>query len=275
MSRGPRKHNRSVGSVLEEAEQNLLSAFRKSSKTQHKGLKGDARANRIADFLRHRLPSGYAVLCKAEIVDYLDQRSGEVDILILDKVRNAILSDDPLWIPAEALLAVIEVKSVLTKDHLREAYAAAKKLNTLRPFKKNFTLAGINSEKAPMNTKPLKQGEAPEFLRCFRTLFAYETKLANKDWLNREWKRVLAVTSEVQCGPESLDRILVLDKGLINAPSQTGTDESTVASVFQQWFIHLANFLVRENGRRPAVDLQLYSKQRLPGWKELNDNRRC
>jgi Domain of unknown function (DUF6602) len=270
MTRGPRKHNRSVGSVLEEAEQNLLSAFKKSSKTQHKGLKGDARANRIADFLRNRLPSGYEVLCKAEVVDYLDQRSGEVDILVLDKVRNAILSDDPLWIPAEALLAVIEVKSVLTKDHLRNAYIAAKKIDTLRPFKKFFTLAGSNLKKVSTNAKPLEQEEAPESLRCFRSLFAYKTNLANKDWLNQEWKRVLDVTSELQCGPESLDRILVLDKGLINAPSQIGTDESTVASVFQQWFIHLTNFLVRENGRRPAVDLQLYSKQKLPGWKKLS-----
>jgi hypothetical protein len=77
MARGARQQNVAVGSILKEGEQNLLAAFQKSSNTSHKGLKGDARAKGIADFLQKRLPSGYGVLVKAEIVDYLDQRSGE------------------------------------------------------------------------------------------------------------------------------------------------------------------------------------------------------
>ena len=130
MRRALRRHNLSVRTVMEEAEENLLSAFKKSSATKHKGLKGDSRARNLADFLKKRLPAGYGVYCKAEIVDYLDQRSNELDIVIVDKVRNSLLSDSPIWIPAESLLAYIEVKSVLTKAELQKAYVSATRMNS-------------------------------------------------------------------------------------------------------------------------------------------------
>jgi len=269
MRRGARRQNPSVGSILEEAEENLLSAFKKSSKTSHRGLKGDARAKSIADLLQERLPSVYGVRCKGEIVDYLDQRSPEIDIIIFDKIRNSVLSDDPLWIPAESLLAYIEVKSVLTEDELRKSYEAAKRISSLKPFKRTFTLAGSDTdsaaEKAPLSEEAVK----PESLRCFRTLFAYKTNLVGGDWLTREWERVLKVTGEVQCPPALIDRILVMNRGMINVPSRRGTDESKISSVFQQWFINLVNFLRRENGRRPPIDWETYRKSELPGWRIL------
>ena len=93
--RGARRQSKLIGSVPEEAEQNLLSAFQKSRNAQHRGLKGDARASSIAEFLKKRLPNGYGLSCKGEVVDYLDHRSTEMDILIFDKVRNAVVSEDP------------------------------------------------------------------------------------------------------------------------------------------------------------------------------------
>jgi hypothetical protein len=268
MRRAARRQNPSVGNVLEEAEANLLSAFKKSSRTTHKGLKGDARARNVADFLEKRLPSGYGVLCKAEIVDYLDNRSQETDIVIIDKIRNAVLSDAPLWLPAESLLAYIEVKSILTRDELWNSYAAAKKLSTLRPFKRSFSLA-TNTPLASAEKPVPSPGNASAPLRCFRTVFAYDTNLSKTDWLRNEWARVVGVTNELQCTPALIDRILVLDRGMINPPSSTGTDEFEVSSVFQQWFTNLVNFLARENGRRQPVDLETYSKTQLPGWKSL------
>lgn len=269
MRRGARRQNPSVGSILEEAEQNLLSAFRKSSRTSHRGLKGDARARSIADFLQTRLPSGYGVLCKGEIVDYLDHRSNEIDIIIVDKIRNAVLSDEPLWVPAESLLAYIEVKSVLTEEELRKSYAAAKQMNSLRPFKREFTLAGSNTAGVAAKTPQSGESGTGQSLRCFRTVFAYKTNLTEVDWLTREWERVLKVTGEIPCTPSLIDRILVLNRGMINPPFKSGTDQFELSSVFQQWFINLVNFLIRENGRRPPFDLQTYTKTQLPGWRAL------
>lgn len=262
MARGARKANVAVRSVLEEAEQNLQSAFKKSSLTEHRVLKGDARAESIAEFLRQRLPSAYGVLCRGEIVDYLDHRSSEIDVLIFDQVRNAVMSDDPLWVPAEALLAYIEVKSILTEDELRKAYLAAKKVSALKPFKCRFTLADsptTNSHYAPNNS-----------LRCFRTLFAYDTNLKEEGWLDAEWSRVTKVTGEIGCVPGLIDRILVLSRGMLNPPSASGTGQSTVSPFFGQWFVNLVNFLTRENSRRPSVDWQIYSKKHIPGWRSLS-----
>src|ERR1039458_3953111 len=127
--RGGRKLNEAVRSVLEEAEQSLLSAFRKSQSTKHRGSKGNARAKGIADFLVARLPAAYGVATMGEVVDYADRRSGEIDILVFDQQRNAFLSESPLWLAAESLLAYIEVKSTLTEKELTKSYMGAKQVN--------------------------------------------------------------------------------------------------------------------------------------------------
>lgn len=259
-SRGAKKQNETVGSVLEEAEQNLLSAFKKSQRTKHRGSKGNARAKGIADFLTTRLPAAYGVATMGEVVDYADRRSGEIDILVFDRVRNAVLSQDPMWLAAESLLAYIEVKSVLTEEELTKSYVGARKVNALRPFKRPFTLAGPQSDLG---------SAAGDQLRCFRTIFSFGTNLSNDNWLDKEWARVQKASTVAACKPASIDRILVLNRGMINPPSATGTDQFEVSSVFQQWFINLVNFLARENGRRPAVDWQHYTKKRIPGWRPL------
>ena len=135
-----RKPNQALESVLEEAEKNLLAAFAKSQKTKHRGLTGNARAKSIADFLTARLPAAYGVVTGAEVVDYADRRSGEIDIVIFDKQRNPVVSAEPLWIAAEALLAYIEVKTRLTEAELKKSFIGAKQINALRPFKVPFTL---------------------------------------------------------------------------------------------------------------------------------------
>src|SRR6266851_4853251 len=166
-SRGARRSNEALGSVLEEAEQNLLAAFTKSQSTKHRGLKGNARAKNIADFLTARLPTTYGVATGAEIVDYADRRSGEIDIVIFDQQRNAVVSADPLWIAAETLLAYVEVKTTLTEKELEKSFIGAKMIDALRPFKRPFTLAGKNDASTSEDDQ----------LRCFRTVFAFGTNL--------------------------------------------------------------------------------------------------
>jgi hypothetical protein len=223
----------------------------------------------LADFLEQRLPYGYRICCKGEIVDYLDHRSGEVDIVIFDRVRNALLSEEPIWITAESLLAYIEVKSVLTREELRKSYIGAKKINSLRPFKRSFTLAGLERENQQLTQSPRRNIGNENVLRCFRTLFAYETDLNADNWLSKEWSRIMDVTRELRVEAAAFDRILVLSKGMINPVSQSGTDQFELSSILQQWFTNLVNFLARENARRPAGDWQNNTKKRLPGWKRL------
>jgi hypothetical protein len=41
------------------------------------------------------------------------------------------------------------------------------------------------------------------------------------------------------------------------------------ADVLHEWFLHLINFLGRENGRRSPVDWNLYSKRSIRKWTKL------
>ncbi len=268
MGRSGRKKNEAVESVLQEAEKNLHAAFEKSTKTAHSGLKGDGRSKYVIDFLEKRLPKAYGFAHKGEAVDYLDSRSGEIDIAIYDKIRNAPLSDDPIWLPAEALLAVVEVKTTLTREELKNAYLSSLKINSLRPYKRSFTLARSENSDNLKATTP----NTLEPLRCFRTIFAYSTNLSDSDWLDAEWARVLEVTREVGCDPALIDRILVLNRGMINPPARQGGEDTAFLSIFHQWFIQLTNFLARENGRRESVDGQTYHKKRIPGWRKLSND---
>jgi hypothetical protein len=268
VARSSRRQNDSVSAVLRNAESDLQSAFEKSAKTRHSGSKGNARAAEVARFLQSRLPTAYGVECQGEAVDFLDNRSGEIDIIIYDKSRNAVLSENPLWVPAEAVLACIEVKSTLTKAALVKTFEGAKLLTTLRPFGSRFVLKDVGLDDKSLAPSG-KQRKKLVRSRCFRTLFAYDSDLAKQDWLLNEWARVQFAANECSCPVTSIDRILVIGRGLITPVATAGTEDSAFSSVFHQWFIHLANFLERENSRRPPLDWQKYTKKRIPGWVYL------
>jgi hypothetical protein len=155
-------------------------------------------------------------------------------------------------------LSVIEVKSSLTLDELQKCYQAADRVRSLLPFKKRFV--GPRSDGAWAD-----DGNH----RVLYTVFAYKTTIATKDWLNSEWTRIKTAASKTRVDVGVIDRILVLGRGLIQPPSANGKEERE-ESVLQSWFLHLINFLVRENGRRPPVDWNVYSAGEAKGWTNLD-----
>jgi hypothetical protein len=251
------KRSRAVLQVLKESEENLWSAWKRSNGTKQAVLKGDGRAKEVLAFLEKRLPATYGLCFGTEIVDFADARSGETDIVIYDKARNCLLSEKPNLLPAEALLAVIEVKSRLTKAELRKCFASASTLTALRPFKKRFRLA-------PRQTRT----DTTKGARCFKTVFAFTSDLKKTGWLNKEWARLKDVAATGNHNILVIDRLLVLDRGLINPIAMQGATEVTTP-VLNQWFIHLMNFLERENKRRKPVDWQMYTVKKIPGWEQL------
>jgi hypothetical protein len=120
----------------------------------------------VLDILQSRLPKTYGFAHKSEAVDYRDSRFGEIDIAIYDRLRNAILSDDPIWLPAEALPAIVEVKSELSLDELRKAYASSQKISSLRPFKREFTL-NTNHVEGPWESSLEATSMFPDDLRIW------------------------------------------------------------------------------------------------------------
>lgn len=83
----------------------------------HAGLKGTAAEEILAEFLRERLPASLGVTA-GQVVDRDGKLSKQVDVVIFDATRTPMLFTSPAhsWnvVPAEGVLAVIEVKMHLT-----------------------------------------------------------------------------------------------------------------------------------------------------------------
>ncbi len=226
--------------------------------------KGDERSAALRDFLKAHLPETYG-LAKGECVDFLGTRSGELDIIIYDKVRNRPLLEreggDGILLAAEALLAAIEVKSRLDIDQIKSCYEASAKLAKLRPFGERWMSAS----------------EDAQLPRAFYSVVAYETNLAKEHWMEHEWRRFQEVAETLGCSTDSIDRALVLQRGLLNLPGKLGKKPSGDGSdVFHDWFLHLTNLLSRENDRRAIVRWDYYSALSRRGWThlEMRQNRR-
>lgn len=139
MPRGTRRSSRVFKSVLSRAEKELALGSEKAGDFQHNGIRGDERAASLMRFLQSHLPITMAI-AKGEAIDFRDKRSGQLDLIIYDKSASAPIftGGENVLVPAEALYAVIEVKSVLSKDELEKSVEAAKTIRSLRPFREPF-----------------------------------------------------------------------------------------------------------------------------------------
>ena len=262
MPRGTRSSSRVFKSVLSRVEKELAISSEKARDFQHNGIRGDERAASLMRFLRSHLPITMDI-AKGEAIDYQDNRSGQLDLIIYDKSASAPIAsgEENVLVPAEALYAVIEVKSVLSKDELETCVTAAKRIRNLRPFKQHFI-------------GPRRDGAAAEDgkCRCTYSIFAYSTNLGAADWLEKEYKRTIGALDAAGAARDVVERIVVLGRGLINPATATGkeiTDDNE--SIFLEYYLHLMNFLSRESARRPAIDWQIYTSRGTGGWKKLAD----
>lgn len=248
-------------SVLSRAQKDLWNHFEGAADYKHHGLRGDEREEAIRKFLGDRLPHTYRV-ATGEIVDFADNHSPQVDAIIYDSARNRALVEEAnnVILPAEALLAMISIKSQLTRADLRSCYEAAKRVYDLLPFDKRFL--------HPKGSAP----SIPRECRVFFSVFSYESDLRADDWLAKEWRRTVEVSKEVGCDIELINRVLVLKRGLIMTNRRMGKASSIAggADVLHEWFLHLVNFMGRENGRRAPVDWNLYSRGP-KRWTKLPD----
>jgi hypothetical protein len=98
----------------------------------HPGTKGDASELRWLDVFRSYLPMRYQTE-KAFVVDSKGNMSEQIDIIIFDRQYSPFLfnQDGALYVPAESVYAVIEVKQDLSKNNLEYAGAKAASVRSL------------------------------------------------------------------------------------------------------------------------------------------------
>jgi hypothetical protein len=247
--------------VLQAAKEEVLLGSSKATAFDHKGIRGDERAASLAQFLRQRLPERFGV-GKGEVLDYLDHRTGQLDLVVYDKSSSAPISaqNENLLLPCEALYIAIEVKSIVTQAELDKALKAAARLRELRPFKAHFVA-------------PRKDGSPAddENHRCMYVVFGYTSDLANdSDWLPKEQTRINSAARAAGVCLDCVDRLIILDRGIINPAASAGKwDAGSDASIFLENYLHLVNFLGRESRRRPPVDWQVYGPRSAKGWKSI------
>lgn len=105
---------------------------------QHPGLKGDSSELNWIEWLKTYLPKRYSV-DKAIVIDCEGNTSDQIDIVIYDQQYSPFVfnQDNALYIPAESVYAVFEVKQEINKDYV--AYAG-EKTKSVRSLKRTTTL---------------------------------------------------------------------------------------------------------------------------------------
>lgn len=89
-------------------------------------------------------------------------------------------------------------------------------------------------------------------------------------WTKREFDRMRVAAKEADAPMDSIDRLIVLDRGIISPPRTAGRWESGEAdSIFLDAYVHIVNFLGRESRRREPVDWQISVTRKQIGWKSL------
>jgi hypothetical protein len=228
----------------------IAAAFKKTDGFQHAQTKGNEREAPIRKFLEDHLPCSYAAV-GGEIVDVEGNISPQIDVIVYNKMKNpAFLSGHSYILPAEAPLVTFEVKSKLTKEEIRKSLKAAAKLKALKPLGRE------------LRSTARKNGQArTEDFRYFHCLFAYSTDLVESaDWERNEYTRLKEAAAEEKIQLDLFDRIYVADRGMIMPRREAAIREQTGSAVaLFQLFLHLMNFIQREEPFRPPTDYTNYS----------------
>jgi hypothetical protein len=253
--------SRTFDQLLSDAEEQLWLGFRRAGNKKHRGSRGASREEALAEFLTEQLPGRFGVTT-GEAIDSGERRTGQLDVIVYDRHLTAPLLTEKSGdlLPAESLLAVIEVKSKLTKAEALKCARAAKSVAKLRPYGKAF----VASRKDGL---PADDGRH----RCLYSVLAFSSDLSIAKWPENEWARFEKAVDDASVSRERIDRVLVLDRGMIVPTTATArTASSGGKTMLRDWFLHLTNFIVREAARRPDFDFNAYGRSRKQGgWKKL------
>lgn len=101
----------------------------------HNGVKGTRVEEAFRNFLQRHLPDSIGIT-SGEIVDIHGGRSGQIDLILYDKIRTPMLFGDKNStdhsVPAEGAIAAVEVKSHLKKAMLTDLIRSCRRVKRLR-----------------------------------------------------------------------------------------------------------------------------------------------
>lgn len=230
---------------------------RETANIKQTGAKGAERELNLASFIESLLPNSYQAR-KGEVVDLKGRKSPQLDVVIFDCVKNfPLYSGQTIVLPAEALLASVEVKSRLNAGEVASTQEAARHLKSLEPMKRKLG-PSIAVGRTP----------GPRPFRYFHCLFAYDTDIKGSKWASTELSRL----EKHAAGPadSAIDLVYVLKRGLIDTRSRSfiPEDEQTGQALVAFWFA-IYNFVDRENRRRERAPYFNYASDLNRFWERI------
>lgn len=241
--------------ALMSAQNSLWSSFVESLGYVQRGDIGDHREDALTHFLEQRLPARYAI-ARGEVVDTRGTRTGQTDILIYDRSSTTpLITGRNVVLPAEALLATIEVKTTLSADEISKSVSGIKALHDLRPWDAPYAV--VNGPQGIVTDSDLP--------RILTSIFAYKSNLSVDNWHVKEMRRVREACTTVGLPVPCVDRVVVLNRGLLN-PAPGVALVPGEKEVLGYWFFNLVNFLAREAGRRKAFPWNDYQWPMSHSW---------
>ncbi len=247
-------------SKVSVASNKIRTAFLETVAVNHSLSKGEEREEALIKFISENLPKTFSVV-KGEVVDLDNSCSPQMDIMVYDNSRNIPFYDSNgkyYILPAEALLASIEIKSLLNKAEIKTSLKSANKLKSLKPFGKSVDISK-------------KQRTIDDKVTCryFHSIFAFETDIA-ANWAEKEYDRLKEVATAEKIDLTVIDRIFVLDRGLINVTDAKANESKDKNEVFLHFLMNMLNYIQRENARRQTTSYIDYAGKLSTGWIKLS-----
>ncbi len=156
-----------VSSLTEnERMQHLFTVLQKKMQTELEGAKivlehpttlGDSCELKWIDWLKKYLPERYCV-DKAQVIDSKGNLSQQLDVVIYDRQYTPFIFNDSgaIYIPAEGVYAVFEVKQTLNKEHL--IYAGKKVESVRNLYRTSAPIIHAGGKFEPVKPKPIIAG---------------------------------------------------------------------------------------------------------------------
>ena len=142
--------SKSLRDIASNVQQKLLADLGEASAMKHPTMKGDNAESVWIELLRKYLPARFRV-DSAIIIDSTGKTSEQIDCVIYDAhfTPRIIPNEVSLFIPAEAVHAVFEVKQKVTLEHLKYAAKKAKSVRELHRTSVGYTGDGRSRQAKP------------------------------------------------------------------------------------------------------------------------------
>jgi hypothetical protein len=224
----------------------LLSSLQASRDLlRHPTAKGDASELKWLEMLSDHLPSRYQA-SKAFVIDSDGSLSQQIDVVIYDRQYSPLLfkQDPSLYVPAESVYAVFEVKQALSAATIRYAANKAASVRRLRRTSAPITHAGGTFE-------PREPFEILAGILCLDT-----------EWASPPWANLQDALAELS-DDERLDLGCIGRAGAFDASygdtSGPAIECSEVDTALIFFFLRLLRRL-QCLGTVPAMDLDQYGR---------------